>query len=203
MLTGRVLENRARRPVVLSLVRPLVIVKRKPAADPSTRFGNRSVGLDVHLLIFQAPPQPFDEDVLQKATLSVHADPDAPARKLVGERGAGELYALISIENFPPAVSIHRLPQRLDAEIRFPPRAAGAGYYETAHHRQLLRDVKQAVYAGFLVAKTGVVGAGKTTTLRRLHKTLTKESRVILSRSIAVEKARVTIGTLITALTAI
>ena len=24
----------------------------------------------------------------------------------------------------------------------------GAGYYETAHHRQLLRDVKQAVYDG-------------------------------------------------------
>jgi len=76
----------------------------------------------------------------------------------------------------------------------------GAGYYETAHHRQLLRDVKQAVYDGSLVALTGVVGAGKTTTLRRLHETLTKENRVILSRSIAVEKARVTIGTLITAL---
>ena len=44
----------------------------------------------------------------------------------------------------------------------------GAGYYETAHHRQLLRDVKQAVYDGSLVALTGVVGAGKTTTLRRL-----------------------------------
>lgn len=50
------------------------------------------------------------------------------------------------------------------------------------------------------MALTGVVGAGKTTTLRRLHETLTKENRVILSRSIAVEKARVTIGTLITAL---
>lgn len=76
----------------------------------------------------------------------------------------------------------------------------GAGYHETAHHRQLLRDVKQAVYEGSLVALTGVVGAGKTTMLRRLQETLAKENRVILSRSIAVEKARVTIGTLITAL---
>ena len=40
------------------------------------------------------------------------------------------------------------------------PRAVG--YYETAHHRQLLQDVKQAVYDGDLVALCGVVGAGKT-----------------------------------------
>ena len=76
----------------------------------------------------------------------------------------------------------------------------GAGYYETAHHRQLLRDVKQAVYDGPLVALTGVAGSGKTTMLRRLQETLAKENRVILSRSIALEKARVTIGTLVTAL---
>ena len=56
----------------------------------------------------------------------------------------------------------------------------GAGYYETAHHRQLLRDVKQAVYDGSLVALMGVVGAGGTTTRSpaRLHETLTKENRV-------------------------
>ena len=33
------------------------------------------------------------------------------------------------------------------------------GYYETAHHRQLLQDIKQAVYDGDLVALCGVVGA--------------------------------------------
>ena len=76
----------------------------------------------------------------------------------------------------------------------------GAGYYETDHHRQLLRDIKEAVYEGGLVALTGVVGAGKTAMLRRLQDALAKEGRIILSRSVAVEKARVTIGTLITAL---
>ena len=45
------------------------------------------------------------------------------------------------------------------------PRAVG--YYETTHHRQLLQDIKQAVYDGDLVALCGVVGAGKTVTLRR------------------------------------
>ena len=77
------------------------------------------------------------------------------------------------------------------------PRAVG--YYEPAHHRQLLQDVKQAVYGGDLVALCGVVGAGKTVTLRRLQEVLTKEGRVIVSRSMAVERNRATLGTLITA----
>ena len=74
------------------------------------------------------------------------------------------------------------------------------GYYETAHHRQLLQDIKQAVYDSNLVALTGVVGAGKTVTLRRLQEILAKESRVLVSKSVSVEKVRVTLGTLITAL---
>ncbi len=78
------------------------------------------------------------------------------------------------------------------------PRAAG--YYETAHHRQLLQDIKQAVYDGDLVALSGVVGSGKTVTLRRLQELLAKENRVLVSKSVAVEKTRVTLGTLITAL---
>ena len=78
------------------------------------------------------------------------------------------------------------------------PRAVG--YYETAHHRQLLQDVKQAVYEGDLVALCGVVGAGKTATLRRLQEVLAKEGRVLVSRSMAVERNRATLGTLITAL---
>jgi type II secretory pathway predicted ATPase ExeA len=78
------------------------------------------------------------------------------------------------------------------------PRALG--YYETAHHRQLLQDIKQAVYDGDLVALCGVVGSGKTVTLRRLQELLANDNRVAVSKSIAVEKSRATLGTLITAL---
>jgi len=73
------------------------------------------------------------------------------------------------------------------------------GYYETAHHRQLLQDIKQAVYDGDLVALCGVVGSGNTVTLRRLQEVLARENRVIVSKSVAVEKSRATLGTLITA----
>lgn len=78
------------------------------------------------------------------------------------------------------------------------PRAVG--YYETAHHRQLLQDIKQAVYDGDLVALCGVVGSGKTVTLRRLQELLAKDNRVVVAKSVSVEKSRATLGTLITAL---
>ncbi len=78
------------------------------------------------------------------------------------------------------------------------PRAVG--YYETAHHRQLLQDIKQAAYDGDLVALCGVVGAGKTVTLRRLQEVLARENRVIVSKAVSIEKNRVTLNTLITAL---
>lgn len=39
-----------------------------------------------------------------------------------------------------------------------------AGYYETAHHKQLMKDIKGAIREGRLIAVCGVVGSGKTVT---------------------------------------
>ena len=43
-----------------------------------------------------------------------------------------------------------------------------AGYYETDHHRQIIKDIRGAIMEGRLIAVCGVVGSGKTVTLRRL-----------------------------------
>ena len=75
-----------------------------------------------------------------------------------------------------------------------------AGYYETAHHRQLLRDEKQAIYNGNLVVLSGVIGAGKTAAIAQLQDALAVEDRVAVSTSVSIEKNRVAIGTLVTAL---
>ena len=75
-----------------------------------------------------------------------------------------------------------------------------AGYYETEHHQQLIKDVKCAINEGRLIAICGVVGSGKTLMLRRLQQLLREENKVIVSKSLAVEKHRVSLGTLITAL---
>jgi len=60
MLTGFAHENRTWCPVAQCLMRPLVVVERKPSADAPASFQYRAVGLDEHLLVFQAAPQPLD-----------------------------------------------------------------------------------------------------------------------------------------------
>lgn len=75
-----------------------------------------------------------------------------------------------------------------------------AGYFETTHHKQLMRDVKHAIYSGNVVVLSGVIGAGKTASMAQLQNALEKEDRVSVSTSVSIEKNRVAIGTLVTAL---
>ncbi len=75
-----------------------------------------------------------------------------------------------------------------------------AGYYETEHHQQLIKDIKGAILQGRLVAVCGVVGSGKTVTLRRLQQILKEENRVTVAKSISVEKHSIKLATLIAAL---
>ncbi|MFN6325487.1 MAG: ExeA family protein [Aphanizomenon sp.] len=75
-----------------------------------------------------------------------------------------------------------------------------AGYYETDYQKQMFKDIKFAIHSGKLVAITGIIGCGKTTTLRRLFDVLEKEGKMIVSKSLCVEKKRTTLPTLIAAL---
>jgi type II secretory pathway predicted ATPase ExeA len=75
-----------------------------------------------------------------------------------------------------------------------------AGYYETDHHKRLLQDIRGSILEGRLIVLHGIIGSGKTITLRRLQRLLKEENRVTVSKSLAVEKHSVKLGTLITAL---
>src|SRR5256885_6121395 len=61
------------------------------------------------------------------------------------------------------------------------------GYYETQHHRQLMTDIKSAILEGHLIALCGVIGSGKTVTLRRLQQQLKDDNRVLVSKSFFVQ----------------
>lgn len=74
------------------------------------------------------------------------------------------------------------------------------GYYETEHHKQLIKDIKGAIQEGRLIAVCGVVGSGKTVTLRRLQQILKEENRITVAKSLSVEKHSIKLATLITAL---
>src|ERR1700719_4381983 len=73
----------------------LVIVEAEPGANAGLGLGDRRMGIEVDFLVFEAPPQSLDEDVVHAApppsrgqALAIHAD-----RYLVALQGAGEVVA--------------------------------------------------------------------------------------------------------------
>jgi type II secretory pathway predicted ATPase ExeA len=75
-----------------------------------------------------------------------------------------------------------------------------SGYYETPAIKQIFKDIKNDIQYGRLIVVTGIIGCGKTVFLRRLQESLLQENKVIVCRSLAVDKVRATIDTLISAL---
>lgn len=75
-----------------------------------------------------------------------------------------------------------------------------AGYYETEHLRCLFKEIEAAINSGKLIAVTGVVGCGKTVTLRRLQAALKQEGQILVSQSLSLDKSRATLPSLIAAL---
>jgi type II secretory pathway predicted ATPase ExeA len=75
-----------------------------------------------------------------------------------------------------------------------------AGYYETDRHKALIKDIRGAINEGKLIAVCGLIGSGKTVTLRRLQQMLEEEKKVTVSRSLAIDKQSVKLATLLAAL---
>jgi type II secretory pathway predicted ATPase ExeA len=75
-----------------------------------------------------------------------------------------------------------------------------AGYFETAHHQFLLKEIAAAIKKGRIIVLAGIVGCGKTKILLQLQQALTQENAVLVARSLAVDKKRVTLNVLMLAL---
>lgn len=75
-----------------------------------------------------------------------------------------------------------------------------AGYYETPQQRQLFSELEAAILNGKLVALTGIVGCGKTVTLRKLQANFNQQKKILVSKSLAVEKQKTNLTSLISAL---
>ena len=75
-----------------------------------------------------------------------------------------------------------------------------AGYYETAHHKELMKDIRGAINEGRLIAVCGVIGSGKTVLLRRLQEILDEERKITVSQSLSVEKRSIKLAAFIAAL---
>src|SRR5450756_2292363 len=107
------------------------VVEVQVAADRSAGLADAVVGVEIHLLIFDAAPKPLDEDIIPPGPFAVHADCNVVVGKHTGEGRARELRTLIRVEDLRLAVTSQSILQRLDAECRFhrdrqPPRQHAA-----------------------------------------------------------------------------
>ena len=53
--------------------------------------------MQVDAFVFQRPPQPLDEDIVEEPTFPIHRDADAGSAKPVGPGEGRELAALIGV----------------------------------------------------------------------------------------------------------
>src|SRR5215471_19108174 len=97
------LVNLSRRAIAEALVLALVIVEIEPSTNASLGFGDCRISVKVDLLVFEAAPQSLDKDVVHAPAFAVHADHDAMPLQRAGKLVAGELAALIGIEDLRPA----------------------------------------------------------------------------------------------------
>ena len=74
------------------------------------------------------------------------------------------------------------------------------GHFETDEQAHLFKELQKIIRGGRLIVISGIIGCGKTTTLQRLVDDLAQSKEIIVSRSLAVDKERVNLGTFITAL---
>ena len=75
-----------------------------------------------------------------------------------------------------------------------------SGYFETVQSQQTFKELRLAIKDGKLVALSGIVGSGKSMTLQRIQDTLIQEKEILVAKSLAIEKSKINLATLMMAL---
>ncbi|MGC8203999.1 ExeA family protein [Aliiroseovarius sp. PTFE2010] len=160
-------------------------------------------------------PDPWQELTFASALAARRANSDQLRRPL-GELGSTDLALIADLvertldkAEIRTAIREHfmRTPENegmLTSRIRDQFKIAKdwreAGHFETARMKQISAHIRAAIMAGRLIAVSGPVGAGKTVALNCLKSQMTAEGKVIVVRSLSIERHRITLSGLITAL---
>src|ERR1700737_82619 len=100
------------------LVRTLIVEEVKVAINAHSGLAHGVVRVQVHLLVLERAPEPLDEDVVDAASLAVHADLNTTTQQDLCKRICSELRALIRVEDLGLSEAREGLIQRLHTEGR-------------------------------------------------------------------------------------
>lgn len=87
----------------------LGVVEVEVSYQSLSKLPRRLVGAQVDILVLDAAPEPFDENVVDPAAFAVHADVDIVVFEHTGEGVAGELHPLVGVEDLGLAKTAQRL----------------------------------------------------------------------------------------------
>ena len=85
--------------VIQGLVGSFRVIELEPGSDSLSGLSRTIVLIEVHLLVLDASPEPFGENVVDGASLSVHADLDVPGKKTFQITVTREMAPLVAVEN--------------------------------------------------------------------------------------------------------
>jgi hypothetical protein len=108
-----------RRAVAEALVLALVIVEAEPGADAGLGLGDRRIGVEVDFLVFEAAPQPLDEDVVHAAAPRFREGRLLPSMLIVMARASSTPVNSLLVNWHPWSVlKISGVPYRASASSR-------------------------------------------------------------------------------------
>src|SRR5207244_5898274 len=88
-----------RRSIAQRLMKAPLVVKVDPFTDSGSCLAPVAVALEIDVLMLERAPQPLDEDVVHPAAAPIHRDLDASLSERASEGRAGELAALVGVED--------------------------------------------------------------------------------------------------------
>jgi len=97
-------------------VRSVFVIKPQVSSEMGVGLDHRLIALQVDFLVFAAAPQAFDKDVVQASAFAIHRQFYARGQQGLGKLRAGELAALVGIEDLRDAVLGHRPLDRTHTE---------------------------------------------------------------------------------------
>ena len=93
------LKDFKRSPIVQGLMGSLGVVKAKPILDSVSSLSGRGIFIEIDFFPFEASPEPFSEDVVDRPSFSIHTDLDVSGTETIEIAVAGEMRSLVTVEN--------------------------------------------------------------------------------------------------------
>src|SRR5271165_4507835 len=116
------------------LMKASLVVEGEVFVDAGFRLTAVGIASQIDVLVFQRAPDAFDEHVVHPASASVHRNANAGFDQHAGEGFAGELAALVGVEDLRPSLS---KPCRIGpARPRAPPRRTTRRSCSTAARKE-------------------------------------------------------------------